>query len=167
MRYNLRRIMKKILLLAIIPACVALYGCAQNVSPNTYTTGEVGVVSKVKPGVIIAKRVINIDNSSGVGGVAGVGAGAAAGSMIGSRAATNIVGGVGGAVVAGVVGHQIDKAVNRHVGYEYIIKLDEDSTVAVVQEKSVQLATGQRVLVIYGAMTRVVPDETVATTTKR
>jgi len=156
--------MKKLTLLVFIVVNAALLcSCAQNVSPNTYTTGEVGVVSRVKHGIIIAKRVIDIDNKSGLGGPTGVAGGAVAGSMIGasSNTSAHILGGVGGAVVGGVVGHAVDKAVNHHAGYEYIIKLDDGKTVSVVQEKSVQLTLKQHVLVIYGAMTRVVPDNTI------
>ncbi|MBU0744379.1 MAG: hypothetical protein KKE11_03315 [Gammaproteobacteria bacterium] len=153
--------MKKILLAAVfITACSTLSGCIHNVSPNTYTNDEVGIASRVNKGVIVSKRVIKIESTSGVGGIAGAAGGAAAGSAIGSGGAANVVGAVGGAVAVGVVGHEIDKAVNRKTGYEYIIKLDNGKTVAVAQERSIHLAVGQHVLIIYGAMTRVVPDET-------
>lgn len=153
----------KLLWMIAIFIGIALCGCAQNVSPNTYTTGEVGVVSKVRQGVIVAKRVITIDNNSGIGGVAGVAGGAATGSMLGasSDTSTHVIGAIGGAIAGGLVGHGVDKAVNRHTGYEYIIKLDDKKIVSVIQEKSVQLAVGQHVLVIYGAMTRVIPDNAV------
>lgn len=156
--------MKKILLLAFvaITASSILCGCVTNVSPNTYTAGEVGVASRVNKGVILSKRMIKIEATSGVGGVAGAVGGAAAGSMIGKNTATNVVGAVGGAVAAGVVGHELDKAINRRTGYEYIIKLDDGKTISVTQEKSVNLAVGQHVIIIYGAMTRVVPDETIS-----
>ena len=138
---------------------VNLTGCAPNVSPNAYTRSEVGVVSRTHKGKIISKRAITIDNPSGVGGLAGAVAGGAAGSQIGGNTAAGIVGAVGGAVAAGVVGHAVDKAVNNKIGYEYIIKLEDGKTVAVAQEKSVQLAVGQKVIVIYGAMTRIIPDD--------
>jgi len=80
--------------------------------------------------------------------------------MVGSNTATNVMGAVGGAVIGGVIANEIDKGVNRHTGYEYIIKLDEGKTISVVQEKSVQLTVKQHVLVIYGAMTRVIADNT-------
>jgi len=152
--------MKQIILLLSSVACFLLCGCVHNVSPNTYTHEEVGVASRVNKGVIISKRVIKIESTSGVGGLAGAAGGAAAGSSIGGSAAANVAGAVGGAVAVGVVGHEIDKAVNRRTGYEYIIKLDEGKTISVAQERSVQLAIGQRVLIIYGAMTRIVPDTT-------
>jgi len=154
--------MKKILLLPILigMVCFALCNCIHNVSPNTYTHGEIGIAAKVNKGVIISKRIINIESTSGIGGVAGAVGGGAAGSMIGGSTATNVVGAVGGAVVAGVVGHELDKAINRHTGYEYIIKLDDGKTISIAQEKSIQLAIGQKVLIIYGATTRIVPDDT-------
>lgn len=154
--------MKKLLLLSFltIGSGLVLCGCVHNVSPNTYTHGEVGVASRVNKGKIIAKRVVKIEATSGVGGVAGAVGGAAAGSMIGASTATGIVGATGGAVVAGVVGHELDKAINRRTGYEYIIKLDDGKTISITQERSVELTVGQKVLVIYGAMTRVVPDNT-------
>lgn len=153
--------MKKILCsFSVLLACAGLVSCAQNVSPNTYQTGEVGVVSKVKKGVVISKRVVKIDNTSGAGGLAGVAGGAAAGSTLGSGTSTNIVGAVGGAVVGGVVGHAIDKSINQHQGFEYIIKLEKGETISVTQTADVQFNINQRVLVIYGAMTRVVPDDT-------
>jgi len=85
---------------------------------------------------VLAKRIICIDNnSSNVGSTAGVVGGAAAGAMIGKNVATNIVGAVGGALVAGTIGHGVDKAINHHAGYEYMIKLDDGKIVSVTQEK--------------------------------
>ena len=85
---------------------------------------------------MLAKRIICIDNnSSNVGSTAGVVGGAAAGAMIGKNVATNIVGAVGGALVAGTIGHGVDKAINHHAGYEYMIKLDDGKIVSVTQEK--------------------------------
>ena len=142
----------------VLGSCLLLASCAQNISPNTYTSGEVGVVSRVKTGVILAKRVIKIDNSNAMGGLAGATAGGALGTMAGGGAATSIAAGVGGAVVGGVALHAVDKAVNKHTGYEYMIKLDDNGqTIAVTQEQSVQLAAGQKVAIIYGAMTRIIP----------
>ncbi len=153
--------MKKIILLLSSVLVVGLLaGCAQNVSPNTYGTGEVGVVSKVKKGVIISRREVAIDNNSGAGGLAGAAAGAAAGTMVGSNTATSVVGAVGGAVVGGVAGSVIDKGIHQKKGYEYIIQLDKGQAIAVVQAQEVQFAVKQHVLVIYGAMTRIVADDT-------
>jgi outer membrane lipoprotein SlyB len=142
-----------------IVACALISGCAQNVSPNTYDASEVGTVSKVMPGVIISKRAVNIDANSGAGGLAGSIAGAAAGStVIGGGIAGPIVGAVGGAVVGGLVGEALDKGLNHHNGYEYIIKLKDGATISVAQAAKTQFAVNQHVLIIYGAMTRIIPD---------
>ena len=160
--------MKKIMLLPLaVIVSLLLCGCVHNMSPSTYSHDEAGEASKVKKGVIISKRLIKIEGTSGVGGVAGGVAGAAAGSAIGGSTAANVVGAVGGAVAAGVIGHELDKAVNRRTGYEYIIELNNGKTISVAQERTVELAVGQRILIIYGAMTRVVPDTTIKTTKAR
>jgi outer membrane lipoprotein SlyB len=152
--------MKNIFFLAgLLVISFGLSGCAQNVSPNTYTTSEVGVASKVVAGTIIAKRTIIIDNNTGAGGLAGVAAGAAAGSAVGGSAASGVVGAVGGAVLGGVIGNVIDKSINKKQGFEYIIKLTNGSTISVTQLQDMQFAIGQHVLVIYGALTRIIPDE--------
>jgi len=136
-----------------------LGGCAGNVSPNTYDVCEAGVASKVEPGIIIGKRKINIDGNTGMGGLAGVAAGAAGGSAIGGDARTNVLGAIGGAVIGGVVGNAVDKGVNKHQGYEYIIRLRSGSTISVAQARDLQFQMNQPVLVIYGPTTRIVPDE--------
>ena len=145
---------------------LSLVSCAKNVSSTTYEASEVGVTSKVVSGEIISKRVVNIDDNSGAGGLAGTVAGAAAGSSVGGSPAGHVVGAVGGAVIGGVAGNAIDKAINRHQGFEYIIKLKSGSVVSIVQEKDVELKVHQHVLVIYGAMTRIIPDETVSSRTR-
>lgn len=48
--------------------------------------------------------------------------------------------------------------VNKSHGYEYVIKLNSGSIISVVQAESIKLKTRQHILVIYGANTRVVPD---------
>lgn len=47
----------------------------------------------------------------------------------------------------------------RSHGFEYVIKLNSGAIVSIAQTEDVQLKTKQRVLVIYGTTTRVVPDD--------
>lgn len=138
-----------------------LSGCTGNVSPNTYDAAEAGVASKVVQGVIIGKRKVKIDANSGAGGLAGAAAGAVGGSAIGGGDRTHIAGAIGGAVLGGMIGNQIDKRVNRHQAYEYIIRLKNGSTISIAQVQELEFAIHQPVLVIYGATTRIVPDECV------
>ncbi|TAK76526.1 MAG: hypothetical protein EPO11_04125 [Gammaproteobacteria bacterium] len=160
--------MKKLLTLFITCTLfLSISGCGQNLSTNTYESSDVGVASKVKKGTIIAKRPVDIDNSTGVGGLAGAGAGAAAGSMIGGNTAVNIISAIGGAVIGGVAGHAAEKGLSHHQGYEYIIQLDKGSTISVVQSAEETIFNvNQHVLVIYGSKTRIVADETVTPSTK-
>src|SRR3990167_2999579 len=81
---------------------VMLSGCAQNVSSDTYTAEDMGRANKAEPGVIISKRAVNIDNNSGVGGLAGAGTGAAAGSAIGGSIQGSLIGMICGALVGGI-----------------------------------------------------------------
>jgi outer membrane lipoprotein SlyB len=135
-----------------------LSSCAENVNPNTYTTSEVGSASRVVSGVIVSKRAVSVDNNSGVGGLAGTATGAALGSTIGGSTAGNIAAIVGGAVIGGVAGNAIDGSINHHQGFEYIIRLQKGRTISVVQTKDEELHVNDRVLVIYGAKTRIVAD---------
>ena len=147
----------KLLLPCLLVICLGLNACAQNVSPNTYTTSDVGVASKVKKGVILSRRAVSVDNNSGVGGLAGAAAGATAGTMVGGSAATTVLGAIGGAVVGGVGGNMIDKGINHHQAYEYIIKLDGGQMISVTQVEDTQLQVHQHILVVYGLMTRIIP----------
>lgn len=149
--------MKKLLIFTCI-SCFALFGCTKNISPTTYEASEVGTAHKVTAGVVISKRLVDIDVNSGVGGIAGATAGGAAGSMIGGNKATNVIGAVGGAVAGGVVGNALEKGIRKTQGYEYMIKLDDGATISVAQVKDLPLSINQRVLIIYGPTTRVVPD---------
>ncbi|HLB57338.1 MAG TPA: hypothetical protein VJL60_00830 [Gammaproteobacteria bacterium] len=136
-------------------------GCAQNVSPNTYSAAEVGSTSKVTSGVVISKRLVNLNTSSNVGGVAGTIAGAGAGSAIGGSAASNIVGAVGGAVIGGLLGSTIDKSINTQQGYEYIVKLKTGKTISVVQNLEMQFEVHQHVFVVDGPRAHLIADTTV------
>ena len=48
--------------------------------------------------------------------------------------------------------------INKSHGYEYVIKLNSGSIISVVQAENLKLKNRQHILVIYGANTRVVPD---------
>lgn len=137
--------------------CVLISGCARNVNPNTYTAQEVGRPSRVASGVIISKRPVSIDANSGAGGLAGTAAGAAAGSAVGGSPAGNLVAMIGGAVIGGLTGDAIDKSVNHHQGFEYIIRLRKNHTISVVQAANMQFSVRQHVMVVFGRPTRIVP----------
>lgn len=59
---------------------------------------------------------------------------------------------------AGASANRADNSMNHSHGYEYVIRLTNGSIISVVQAGDVKLKPKQRVLVINGANTRVVPD---------
>ena len=142
----------------LVLASALLAACAPNISPNTYTQGDIGVANHVVQGIIVDKRPVVIDNNSGAGGVAGTAAGAAAGSTIGGGAAANIVGAIGVAVVGGLVGNAIDRSIHTHPGYDYIIRLRHGGLTSITQLATVNLPIGTHVYIEFGALTRIVPD---------
>jgi outer membrane lipoprotein SlyB len=154
--------MKKFLFMPSLFLCSLLMSVPSMASSfNTYQAAEVGVANNVVPGVIIAKRIVTIEDNSGIGTVAGAVAGGAGGSVIGGGTASHIAGAVGGAIVGGILGNVIDSGVNRRHGFEYFIRLRNGSTISVVQNLKVNYLLKQRVLVIYGMYgngTRIIPD---------
>ncbi len=153
---------KTLLISSALTLMTVLTACAPSVSPNTYSGSEVGVASRVVKGTVIGIRPVKIQQNTGIGAVAGGVAGGAAGSLIGNSTAVNIVGAAGGAVVGGLIGNEAEKQLSKDQGYEYIIQLDNNSTISVTQTQALQLSLNQRVLVIYGATTRIVPDDTIS-----
>jgi outer membrane lipoprotein SlyB len=151
---------KNIVLASALIFCFLLTGCAQNLSPNSYNTNQVNKVSQVEKGTVVAKRMINIDNNSGAGGMIGSGMGAAAGSLVGRNTATSIVGALGGALIGGLVGNSIDKGIHHQKGFEYTVKLKTGKLVSVVQTKENEFYVNQKVLVSMGPSARITPDST-------
>lgn len=135
--------------------------CTPNVSPDSYSVGSVGQVNRVVRGVIISARSVEIaGTNTGVGSSAGAIAGGAGGSTIGSSVEANIAGAVAGAVAGGIVGAVAEEGMTRQMGMEYVIEAENGALITLVQGDEKQLSVGQRVMVIYGARSRVIaaPD---------
>ena len=86
---------------ALITMLTLLGGCAQDISPNSYSVGSVGMVNRSIAGTIISARPVDIRGTSALGGAAGTAAGAAAGSAIGGGTRANIVGAIAGRLSGG------------------------------------------------------------------
>lgn len=152
-------IRRGLLLLSALGACAVLAACAPNISPDSYAAGSVGQVNRTVRGVVISARPVAIGGSqSGLGAGAGAVAGGAAGSSMGSGPRGNIVGAVGGALVGGLVGAMAEEAATRQDGMEYVVQTDNGALLTVVQGKEPALAVSQKVLVLYGSRSRVIPD---------
>jgi outer membrane lipoprotein SlyB len=145
--------------LTIISICAFfLAGCAETLSPNTYTAKQAGRVNKVVPATIVSMRPVNISTNTGIGGLAGVVAGAAAGSAIGGGSRMNIIGGTGGALAGGYLGNKVEGAFSNEKGTEYVLRTKDGSYLTVTQVDELNLRIGQKVLIMYGSTTRIVPD---------
>lgn len=154
---------KKIILISSTLAVASLLAaCSPSVSPNTYSGSDVGVASRVIKGTVIGIRPITIQQNTGLGAIGGGVAGGAAGSMIGGTTAAHVAGAAGGAVVGGLIGNEAEKHLSKEQGYEYIIQINNNSIISVAQAQDLKLSLKQHVLVIYGATTRIVPDNTIS-----
>lgn len=114
--------------------------------------------SEVQYGTIVSGRHVEIRNTSGdqdmiagaaVGGIAG----ALLGEKLGKGKGKTVMTGAG-AIAGAALGANVSKNANRSQSQEWIVKLDNGRTIAVVQDDP-YLAIGARVTVIRsGAQTR-------------
>lgn len=148
--------MKKLLACcAALLLVVSLTGCNADISASDYNAANAGVVDKVVPGIILQKRVVNVRTDAGVGKVAGGIAGGVIGSGIGGGRGA-VLGLVAGSVLGGVLGQKAENSVNTQKAFEYIVKLDNKKTIAITQGMDTSLSVGQKVLLIYGARSRLI-----------
>jgi len=131
-------------------ALAASAGCATNDGPRNYSVGDERVVQTVTYGTVQSVRAVHIDeNGAPVGTIAGAAVGGILGSQIGHGAGRG-VGAVLGAVGGGLAGNAIEHRVTEQDGEEIVVRLDNGSTIAVVQGGSLNLRPGDRVQVLNG-----------------
>lgn len=148
-------------LAVVLISGIALAGCARSLSPDVYSRGEVGAKVEVEDAVLLSSRDVRIEGTrsnvgAGVGAVVGGVGGSYAGK--GSDARLGVLGAIAGAVVGAVVGAAVEEAATESQGVEYLVRLPDGETVAVVQPKgATDLQPGDHVLLVYGDHIRVVP----------
>lgn len=141
---------------AALVGTVALTGCASD-SANVYTKDQMRRAATAQAGAVENVRMVKMQDSTGIGGVAGGVVGAVGGSAIGGGNA-RIVTGVLGAIAGGLAGNAIEKGTTQKDALEITVKLDNGQRLVVVQEADVSFSVGQRVDVLNdGQTTRVVP----------
>lgn len=139
-------------------ALVMLTSCAPNVRTDSYSVGSVGQVNRTVSGTVISVRSVMIDGSRGGGAAAGAAAGGVAGSTIGGSSEAAVIGAIGGIVVGAVAGAAGERAVSRAAGIEYVVQTENGNLMTVVQGVEPVFEVGRRVLVMYGAPSRVIAD---------
>ena len=168
--------MIKIIKLFILPLIlsVSLISC-NTTSPNKVKKSDTQKVTNIEYGIIKNALPVKIEGESDW-------VGATAGAMIGGLLATQICGEeevfgtkcqdialvfstIGGAALGSV----IQAKLGNHDGFQYIVSIDEcgndtsncknDQEKAFVQGDNNPLPNGQRVVIIYGDLIRVMPYE--------
>lgn len=140
---------------------MTLAGCATGLGANSYERGQVGAVSRVDEGTVVASRSIVIEASrtgGTLGGATGAAVGAIAGSQIGGGDDERAIGGVIGAVAGGVLGNAVGNASTRKPGFAYTVRLRSGELVTITQGGDLAIANGTPVLVEYGDRARVIPQ---------
>ncbi len=147
--------MKKILMIsAAVLSAANLTGCAPKIGGNDYSVAGSGEISDTKRGVIIGKRVVNINaqdpenqNNPNTGALAGGLAGGVAGSNIGNGNGA-VAAAVGGAIIGAFAGHFAEQKLTEQQGFEYQVELENGQILTLAQGADLDMPVGQRVLVI-------------------
>lgn len=121
--------MKFLGVIAILASSLGVVSCSKDLPPGDYDSAEVGQIKRVVPGTIISMRPVRLHSRS-------------ADTTTGNPAYEQ----------------ENDANANRSHGFEYVIRLNSGGIISVVQAENIKLKPKQRILVIYGANTRVVPD---------
>ena len=108
--------------------------------------------------MVLSSRPVTIEGTqSKVGATIGAAAGGVGGTYAGNKRGA-ILGGIAGAVVGAIIGAVAEEAITSREGVEYLVRLENGETVAVVQPKGdAELSPGADVLLVYGDFIRVVP----------
>lgn len=149
---------KSTLLMALPFALTSLSGCTSDINSNYYNTSSVGQVAQSQGCTVISVRPIQVATQNGVGTAVGGIAGGLAGSQIGGGSTAHLLGAVGGAILGGIAGDLAQKEMTSQYGYEYVVRLDNGSTVSTTQGGDVLLNPGQRCQIIFGDRARVIPN---------
>lgn len=144
----------------VLGLAVGVSGCSTpSASAGVYTYGQAQSEQIVRMGTITNLRpvVIQKEQSSGAGMIAGGALGGVAGSGIGQGTGRNLAI-VGGAILGALAGEKIEEQVGKTQGIEITVRLDNGETRVIAQADDQRLAVGQRVQVISGGgPSRVVP----------
>jgi len=140
-------------------ALLGLAGCAQNLSPQTYSVGSVGQVNRTVSATVISAREVDVAGTTGIGGSAGTATGAVVGSAAGgNNTRGNIVGAIGGAIVGGLAGAAVEANATKQKGMEYVVETGNGNLMTIVQGTDPIFVAGQKVLVLYGSPARLIAD---------
>lgn len=136
---------------AAVALFAALAACAPQQNANVLPANSALTASTVSYGTIVSSRAVQLQGGQGsqaAGAVLGGLAGAAVGQNVGGGTGQVIATGVG-ATAGATAGLQAGKAVGGRQSIEWTVRMDNGSTIAVIQGEPV-FGVGQRVQVITG-----------------
>lgn len=150
--------MTRLALMALVMIALLAAGCTHDVSPRSYSVGSVGQLGRTVPATVIDSRVVRIEGTSRIGGVSGAGVGAVTGAGVSSSSSNSIVGAIGGSIVGGLAGAAIERSATDQEGFEYVVETHNGNMMTLVQVDKVPYLPGEKVLVLYGSRSRIIPD---------
>lgn len=140
--------MKRLDILMVLVAVALLAGCASSKSGEVYSRDEARQAMTVRLGVVEFVKEVKVEGGkSGLGTAAGGVIGGVAGSTIGGGRGSTLAA-LGGAIGGAIVGTVAEERLGRFDGLEITVKLDSGTAIAVVQEKDMMFAVGDRVRVL-------------------
>jgi len=137
--------------------CFLLFSCASDINDDSYDYSSVGGANGVGQGVIVDVRSVQIQGNSQAGSLVGGLAGGVAGSTIGEGKGS-VLASVGGALLGAFIGGVTQKELSEQKALQYIVRLSDGNMITVIQGMKNRLAVGQRVFVLYGDETHLIPD---------
>ena len=150
-------------MLAGICSTILLSGCGPKLGSSDYKASDVGSVSHVRFGRIVAARPVAINSSDpskpGAGAAIGGLAGAGIGSTIG-QGKGGMLGTVLGGLVGLTAGHFAEQGMTSASGFEYTIQLDSGNMISITQgdESPIPVDTTVKVIDSGGrGRSRIVP----------
>jgi outer membrane lipoprotein SlyB len=135
---------------ALIILLVLATGCQSTLTGESYSRSEARKVQQVQYGMVEYLRPVMIEGTkTPIGAGAGAAVGGIAGSSVGSGKGAAVAS-VVGAVAGGVAGAAAEEQVTKRQGVEITVRLDNNQTIAVVQEVApgVSFRVGDRVRVL-------------------
>ena len=138
--------------------CFLLLSCASDINDDSYRLSSVGSANHVGQGVIVDVRTVHIQGDNQTGNLIGGLTGGVVGSTIG-RGKGSVLASVGGALLGAFVGGVTQKELSEQNALQYIVRLSDGNLITVIQGMKNRLAVGQRVFVLYGNETRLIPDD--------
>ena len=145
------KVTKKSILFSSFVVLLSLSACQRDLSPYAYTDRNVGSVTTVYNGTVVAKQNVLLrsgdrffDNAEGI--AAGAAIGGLSGSLIG-KGKGQVAGALAGTVLGGVIGGKIQEESSKQMGVKYTIELSDGRTISIIQGQYPVINVGQSVSV--------------------